>query len=419
MINRAMLTLVHTFDYDPGRAASVGTTAVLSDHDRDDFLPYVGNFFTNTASGSAVRSLTVMGGMLKVRLKPSSDGAETISSDGGKIYLMADNVGILTLSFQFGAIEETAYAEIQRALCRLDRINTAQISQVGADSGWQDIGTYYRSLVAAVLPRVDGQRDPFNPFNRSGVVSSSILAVSSSYPDMPAFIESLLLNRKFTGGEPGTFLSDSIKRVRQSESVESFGNSTGVVYLCRDNGSEFSRSGVFGTYGKNYLLIFLITVYQQVRIHALIEKSSQIIAPSRSKAAIKELKDEIITYLARTDFTQISHNPARNLLYKFFRNNFEVRELLDEVATIVKKIDQEIEAEKAHIHAEKAHKGEIIALILEVLILPYYLHHILELVLKYCSHDEHFIHEAAFWGTIGATMAVIVGIQVLLRVFRK
>ena len=131
------------------------------------------------------------------------------------------------------------------------------------------------------------------------------------------------------------------------------------------------------------------------------------------------MKAEILTYLARNDFTQISNNPARNLLYKFFRSNFELKELLEEVSTIIRKIDQDIEAERAHGHADKAHKGEIIALILELLILPYYLHHIIELVLKYAEMNEHSLHHVAFWVTFGLTIAIIVGIQVLLRAFRK
>ena len=422
MINRAMLTLVHPFLYNPDKVRILSSAKVITDSELDDFLPYISNFFTDSSVGE-VRAVSIDSFKMEMKGKPSAKSSGVLPVDGGKIYFLAHGIGILTLSFSFNTLDETDYASIQRTLCRIDRVNSAvfrvQLALDDNDAAWFSSKEWFTSLVEPYLASDSDGRNSFNPFNRSSIISSSILAVDGEYPDKPAFLEALLLNRKFDKGVNGTVLADSVHRVRQSETIESFGNSTGVVYICRDAGNEFSRTGVFETYGKNYLLVFLITVYQQVRIHALIEKSSRIIAPHQSTTEVKELKSEIITYLARNDFTQISHNPARNLLYKFFRNNFELKDLLDEVSTIIKKIDQDIEAEKAHIHAEKAHKGEIIALILEVLILPYYLHHIIELVLKYGSFDEHFIHEAAFWGTIGMTVTVIVGIQVLLKAFRK
>lgn len=421
MINKAMLTIVHPFFYNSVAVAAIGSGDVLSDNDRDDFLPYVSTFFSGGKSGTSPRVLPIEPFRLEIRMKPKAQTSGILPVNGGKIYFLADGVAVLTLSFQFDSLNESDFAGIQRSLSRMDKVNSTVFRPVGSQDEvpWLGTGALYRSLVADYLAPVREERDPFNPFNRSSVISSCILAVDGDYPEKPAFIEALLLNRTFALDNNGTFLSDSVRRVRQSELVESFGNSTGVVFLCRDDGSEFSRSGVFRTYGKNYLLVFLITVYQQARIQSMIDKSSRITLEDRGRKAFRELKDEIITYLARTDYTQISHNPARNLLYKFFRNNFEVKELLDEVAVIVKKIDQELEAEQVQLHAEKAHKGEIIALILEILILPYYLHHIIEIGLKYASHDEHFIHEAAFRGTIGATILVIIGIQLLLRAFRK
>ena len=422
MINRAMLSIVHPFLYDARNLKALASVKVLSDSERDDFLPYVGNFFSCSNEGD-VRAISLGSFNVEMKSKISANTTGEQAIESGKIYFLTHGIGILTLSYPFDSLEETDFAKIQRMLCRLDKVNTTVFRATSTtdvnDAIWLSAKEWYSSLVSPYLTLDENERCSFNPFNRSSIISSSILAVGRDYPDKPAFMEALLLNRRLDKGENGSFLADSVHRVRQSESIESFGNSTGVVYLCRDSGNEFSRIGVFDVYGKNYLLVFLITVYQQVRIQTLIEKSSRIIAPNQSTNAVKELKAEILTYLARYDFTQISHNPARNLLYKFFRRNFELKELLEEVSTITKKIDQEIEAENTHIHAKKVQKGEKIALILEVLILPYYLHHIIELIVKYFSADEHLIHEVSFWGTAGVTITVILSIQVLLRVFRK
>ena len=201
-------------------------------------------------------------------------------------------------------------------------------------------------------------------------------------------------------------LPDSINHVRQSSHIETFGNTNGVVYLCCDDGTEFSRKGVFDIYGKNYLVTFLITLYQQFKLQQLIDEAGNLIVTT-VYADVKGLKSKMLTYMAQTDFTQISHNPGRNLLYKFFRRNFEIKELLEEVSTIIKKIDQDTEAENARHHTEKAHKLEKTAFLIELLILPYYLHHIIELFLVYARQDEEIMHEWAFWGTIAVTGLVI------------
>lgn len=416
MIRKSTLTLVHTFRHASTSANLHNACDIIPAAERDDFLPYVRNFVESGQDGRMPQVCLLNGSA--IRFFPNYKKTDSLQIEllDGRGYLFAEHVGVLVLRFSLEGISEELMAEFCRGLAGISRRNPCRVCLGPETEDKMEISEWLRTLAA---PWLMAGEDSFNPFVRSHAKLLVVMLVDRDYLVRPAFIEALLHNRRLQQDENGTCLPESIQSVRQSEHIETFGNGNGIVYLCRDDGTEFSRIGIFDVYGKNYLVTYLITVYQQFRLHELIEEASRLIITNHPTRQVKELKGKILTYLARTDFTQISHNPSRNLLYKFFRKTFEIRDLLEEVSTIVKKIDQEIEAEKAHIHTEKAHKAEKIALILEILILPYYLHHIIEMVLKHFSHDDHFVHQAAFWGTFGATALVIAGIQLLLRGFRK
>jgi len=206
-------------------------------------------------------------------------------------------------------------------------------------------------------------------------VTYSLILIDQEYTLKPAFIEVLLNSRKYLESGIVTSLPDTINHVRQSGHIETFGNLNGVVYICRDDGTDFSRSNFFDIYGKNYMVTFLITIYQQAKLQQFIDEACDLMDVKHKTINIKELKDKIFSYITRTDFTQISHNPSRNLLYKFFRINLDIRALLDEVSTIVKKIDQEIEADK---NSKRVGISVVVALI----VLPTYFYTMVDQLLN-------------------------------------
>lgn len=427
MILKASLITVHSFCYEEALVSSLATCEFIAPEERDDLLPYVRSLIERRVTADEPKAVCLPGQKLTlVHASPkqrSADESMVLSLREGKVYFFKEAVGILTLRFDFPPLEEADFAELMRALTVMTRVNNylirpwpAQAKQESEGDGpGLTLAEWMRTPVAPFL----GATGEFNLLSRSTARGYAVLSVPKGYLAAPAFVEALLHGRRYRQDEGATReLADSVSCSRLSEHVVTYGNSNGAVYVCQDAGTEFSRNGVFDVYSKNYLVTYLITVYQQVKLQQYLTEASDLIISRHPTQQVKNLKERILTYLARTDFTQISHNPARNTLYKFFRRNLEIRDLLDELSNIIKKIDQEIEAEKSHLHAAKAHTGEKIALILEVLILPYYLHHIVELVLQYFSEDKHFIHLWSFWLTFGATAAVILGIQLLVRAFR-
>lgn len=414
MIKKAALTLVHPFIFNPELVRGLEPGNIVSPEERDDFLPYVRNFIEKSTPGHAPRAVSLERQRLELHKGEKKDAKpDQLPVGEGKVFFFPEGIGILTLHFTFGAIEEQEYSKIQRALTGLSKVNAFRIvpcdpAGVAGNSPDLTVSDWLTGLVSPWCAQ-------FNPLARSHVAAYSILFVGREQAVPPAFIEALLHNRIYQA-DPNlsqeTHLADSVRSVRHSGQIQVFGTTSGTLYICRDDGSEFMRNNVFDLFGRNYLFTFIITVFQQVRLQQLIDDASDLFVTRHISKQVKTLKESILTYLAQSDFTQLSNNPSRNLLYKFFRTNFEIRDLLDEASTIVKKIDQEIEAEKAE-------KVERIAILLEVLILPYYLHHILEMVLEPFVEDEQQVSTYAFSGTIVATLLVIFLVRSLLRGVKK
>jgi hypothetical protein len=104
-------------------------------------------------------------------------------------------------------------------------------------------------------------------------------------------------------------------------------------------------------YLTKYYYVNLIVNFQRFKLLNLIYKSTILdIEALKNDSAdenklykITELKDNIIYFITRLDYSNISNNPVINTFYKVSREQLDIKNLLSEIDNVINKLDSEKE----------------------------------------------------------------------------
>jgi len=146
------------------------------------------------------------------------------------------------------------------------------------------------------------------------------------------FIDAILLRYEFLKSETTNINHNGIQKLPYSNNINVYANLNGTVVLADDN--DYNRSTLFNHFGKNILLIYLFVLLQKSILIKLIDGADDELKNSQNLVNTN-YKDMIIDYMRHIDFTQLSNNPVRNGIYKFYRSTHMIKDLLAEIKIII------------------------------------------------------------------------------------
>ncbi len=164
------------------------------------------------------------------------------------------------------------------------------------------------------------------------------------------FIDTVLLRYEFSKSETTSINHSGIQKLHYSNNINAYANLNGTVVLADNN--EYNKSTFFNHFGKNILLIYLFVLLQKSILIKLIDGADDELKNSQNLVNTN-YKDMIIDYIRHIDFTQLSNNPVRNGIYKFYRSTYMIKDLLAEIKVIIeyytaqKKMEDDQRAESA------------------------------------------------------------------------
>jgi len=120
------------------------------------------------------------------------------------------------------------------------------------------------------------------------------------------------------------------------------------------NNDTFIYQEFFNKYNNNHFLTYIIALYQTTMIEHLIVKAFLYEDEDKDLQNMRKIKNDILYFMANGNFTKISNNSIRNNLYKFYRSNFEIQNLIEEIDTVADKITNELET----LHQDKQTKRD-------------------------------------------------------------
>lgn len=146
------------------------------------------------------------------------------------------------------------------------------------------------------------------------------------------FVDAVLLRYEFLKSETTSINHSGIEKLPYSNNINVYANLNGTVVLADNN--DYNKSTLFNHFGKNILLIYLFVLLQKSILIKLIDGADDELKNSQNLVNTN-YKDMIIDYMRHIDFTQLSNNPVRNSIYKFYRSTHMIKDLLAEIKIII------------------------------------------------------------------------------------
>ena len=146
------------------------------------------------------------------------------------------------------------------------------------------------------------------------------------------FLDDVLLRYEFLKSETTSINHSGIQKLPYSNNINVYANLNGTVVLADNN--DYNKSTLFNHFGKNILLIYLFVLLQKSILIKLIDGADDELKNSQNLVNTN-YKDMIINYMRHIDFTQLSNNPVRNGIYKFYRSTHMIKDLLAEIKIII------------------------------------------------------------------------------------
>ncbi len=129
-----------------------------------------------------------------------------------------------------------------------------------------------------------------------------------------------------------------IKKLSYSRNINVYANLNGTLILADE--TAYNKNTFFNHFSYNILLIYVFVLFQKSILITLINNTDREINDLDKKDS-QTYKDIILDYLIHIDFTQLSNNPVRNEIYKFFRETHLIKDLLGEIKLIVDNYDNQ------------------------------------------------------------------------------
>lgn len=194
-------------------------------------------------------------------------------------------------------------------------------------------------IVSLIDPYIDNFEEA-NFLNHSRLILYSVLLLNEE-SNIESFIEALLFGYEYhnDGCFSAASLIEVIQKNQYSSKIDVYSNLNGVVVIGRDETNEYMKNSYFDQFTKNVMLIYSFVILQKSRLIQLISNADRMHMNGKNY----NFKDELLEYLVHIDFTQLSNNPGRNKIYKFFRETNSIKDLLEETKTITDSYTREEE----------------------------------------------------------------------------
>jgi hypothetical protein len=190
-----------------------------------------------------------------------------------------------------------------------------------------------------------------NFLNHSKLTLYSIVLLDEEHNDIDNFVEALLLGYSYEESDNSI---EIVKKYQYSSKIDVYSNLNGVVIIGKDSKNEYMKYSFFDQFSKNIMLIYLFVLLQKARLVQLINDADRVHADDNDR----NFKDDLLEYLIHIDFTQLSNNPARNNIYKFFRETNFIKDLLEETKTITDFFTRKEEIADRLYDQQKVHRLE-------------------------------------------------------------
>jgi len=347
-ISNSSITILYPFEYDKDKVLRIDTKKIvkLKNETLKDFLPYTKNFFgtyhfeENKPSNIIFPMVYANDKITSIDFIKDKKIIDTISLSDTCIYFFEKSIAILAVRYDIPEnLSNEDFLYYHQKLSMIEKRSKQNI----ITSTKNEYKYYYEFIDSLVAPYTNNTA---NIFSRSNLYTYNLLVANTNEKDnnTQSFIEPLLQYRNTL--DTISINQTDISYIQQVSNIHTFANENVVAHIGirkENSNNNFINNEFFNKYQNNHFLTYLITLYQTCKIEQLIIKAFLEEDADKDLKNIREIKSEILHFIANGDFTKISNNSIRNNLYKFYRNNFEIKNMLNEIQTISDKLSNELE----------------------------------------------------------------------------
>jgi len=347
-IKQSTITISYPFIYEPSKVKLLSDINIykLKNETLKDFLPYTKNFFGNyhfKEEGQLEPTFPMISSnnnISSIKFFRDNKISNSINIENIKFYLFEKDIAILTISYNLAEnLSNEEFLYYHQKLSMIEKRSKQNI----ITSNKNEYKYYYEFIDSLVAPYTNNTA---NIFSRSNLYTYNLLVANTNEKDnnTQSFIEPLLQYRNTL--DTISINQTDISYIQQVSNIHTFANENVVAHIGirkENSNNNFINNEFFNKYQNNHFLTYLITLYQTCKIEQLIIKAFLEEDADKDLKNIREIKSEILHFIANGDFTKISNNSIRNNLYKFYRNNFEIKNMLNEIQTISDKLSNELE----------------------------------------------------------------------------
>lgn len=371
-----------------------------------EFLPYVKNFFTKSHKNIRIKNIKIQKDITLHTGKSKNEQLTELYFEEAKIFFFQSNIAMLVLKlsikehFDFqnsreilthtlkhlstlsnnnsskivscipsrivnkipltenmhkhcnGKVNIIPLVEEEKLIVRDFRIKTVE-NNLAINKAIEENRKQYNvhveralSISAWVESLISPYIDTFDNSNFLNISYLNIFTLSLAPKDDTQknnFIDASLLHYDYLKNDINESKSHTgIKKLAYSRNINVYANLNGALILADD--TAYNKDTFFNHFSHNILLIYLFVLLQKSILITLINNTDREL-DNIGKKDSQTYKDTILNYLIHIDFTQLSNNPVRNEIYKFFRETHLIKDLLSEIKLIVDNYDNQKQKE--------------------------------------------------------------------------
>lgn len=370
-IEQSTIKVQFPFIYDEKKIKALKNpkTHKLNNEYLKDFLPYTKNFFgkyhfeENIPSKPELPFIIDIKDIETINFIEDNQIIEPINISNIEVYIFEKGIGILSITYTLPEnLSDSQYLIYHQKLSKLEKKSKQKI----ATSTDIQFKYYFEFIDSLILPYCIENK---NIFNRANMYTYNILVAKScdEKANTKNFLEALIQYRNKLYNM--TIEKIDAFHIEQTSHVNTISNENVVVHIGIKNDkydNQFIDNEFMCKYKNNHFLIYIITLYQLVKIEQLIIKAIIEDFGDNDLTNMQEIKTEILHFISNINFTKISNNSIRNSLYKFYREAFEIKDLLTEADTISDKITNKIENHNEKSRQSSAHKTQLLLAIIPI-----------------------------------------------------
>jgi len=357
-IEKSSITVLLPFIYDQKKIKQsrfLKQYQIKQEHLKD-FLPYTKNFFGNytitdsETSSKRFPSVYTNNIIDKIEFIKDSKITTEIDINSIKYFLFEKSIGVLSITYNLPEnITDEEYLIYHHKLSTIEKRNKQNLK----DSNNIQYKYYYEFIDSLLINFCD----KLNIFSRSNLYTYNLMVAKNNDQEYNSqnFLEPLSQYRsKLNILETLNFKIHTIQQIHNIHTVANENVAIHIALKDESNNDTFIDQEFFNKYENNHFLTYIIALYQTTMIEHLIVKAFLYEDEDKDLQNMRKIKNDILYFMANGNFTKISNNSIRNNLYKFYRSNFEIQNLIEEIDTVADKITNELET----LHQDKQTKRD-------------------------------------------------------------